>query len=426
MGVMEALETLTSTMESVSGRKRKLEFDDTMMLLGTKLTTMIESAKDSQSLSTTMLKSNRIATALGVPEFAAQINNLGRIKQTEILQGETEELQRQKSNSLKNLYGKMKVLNEGEYVELNQLEEFRKGESLDPNLQPEYYKSVADKYRTNITRQVDFTNMNKPMLKVYAERDGEQQLVKSYAPDAQGGFFDLLTTSDTEDNLTIPTPSEVVQFQNEMTLAQERTRRSLLDDEIRAKKPTMTQVVIADEQGQPKSVSVLLYPPTKSFPFGRALEFGTGKDYTEQVTNVKPSRARVSDVIKSSDVRLGRSTRYSLQQELFTQLQTGGFFTEEVREQVAKKLNVNEDILQSGLSAFFIGQNSKFPVSSFLEALPEDFSANIKDPNISGLFSSLEEVTQHVKKLETKALQAQTEKLQQLSPDSVVLKNLRK
>ena len=93
--INESIQYLVESLDKAATRKRALEAEDTMLLLGAKFVDEINSTDSIQGLSKTLLKANKMAYSMGLPQMASQINNLGQLKQKELLQGKSDMLNQQ-------------------------------------------------------------------------------------------------------------------------------------------------------------------------------------------------------------------------------------------------------------------------------------------------------------------------------------------
>lgn len=213
--ITEALQKLTNTLGQVQDRRRKLQVEDTMMLLGTKFVGDIQQATDTTTLSSAMLNANKMAFALGVPELASQVNNLGHIKMQEIVQGKSEKLDTQKAIVMKSILKDQKVLIGDEYTTLGTTQEFKQIEALEPALQADAYKILADNHKTQIVSAIDTSGgMNKAMLKRYAVGpNGEQKLVQEIKP-TENGFMSYLTGNTS--GVPVVEPAELVEYKSKL------------------------------------------------------------------------------------------------------------------------------------------------------------------------------------------------------------------
>ena len=410
--ITEALQNLANSISQRQERKRTLEAEDTMFLLGSKFVNEIQGATDTQSLSTAMLKANKIAYSLGVPQLASQINNLGQIKHQELIQGKTDKINLQQASAIKDIYGDQKVLVNNQYVSLNSLDEFKKGESLDPSVQSQYYRSLADKYKTSIVNQLDTSNVKNPMLKVWAERNGERVLLKEYHR-TKSGFYDDLLTKDTIENL--PTPPEITEFQSKMSEFQYKRQVSLADDDMRYYKPQLRDIDVEDESGNLKRVPVWITPPSKSNPNGKFVT-PTGEDVTDKVVNSRAQRPSTTAVLKSADVNLARKASYSQARDIFFALTNKGHITEDILNTLAEKSAIDKDQFKTAVQQYQLGINPRLNVEAFLNSLQENIDTSKdqkeglpragflqvigrKDPEIQDLLDQYYQLRGHAKKL---------------------------
>ena len=385
--ITEALENLVNTLGQVQDRKRKLQTQDTMLLLGSKFVGEIEKATDTQTLSTAMLKANRIAFTLGIPELASQINNLGQIKQQELVQGKSDRLSLQQAQAYRNFYGNETVLSNGEYKNLNTIDEFNQGENLDPALQPQYYQQVANKYITELKQELDISKgVEKPMVTMTAYRkDGTERKVLKEISRTEAGWMEHLLKNDAYD--LVPTPQEVTQFQSEMAMDRFKKSEENKQWEYRQSRqehaynqPQLRDVEITDDLGNSKKVPVWITPPTKQNPNGRFVT-PQGEDITNRVSASKTYKDMQSQ-LKVTDVKLASSNAYFKSKEVFDKLLSKGYITKDVIKAVAKAQGVDSDIYKEAVNQYAIGMNKNFNVQAFLYAAQKN--VDVSEQQIEG------------------------------------------
>jgi len=318
--ITEALQKLTNTLGQVQDRRRKIEAQDTMMLLGTKFVDDIQGATDTTKLSSAMLNANKISFALGVPELASQINNLGQIKMQEIAQGKSDKLNEQKATVMRTILKDQKVLIGDEYTTLGTTQEFKQIESMEPALQADAYKVLADHHRTQIVSAIDTSGgMNKSMLKRYAiGPNGEQKLVQEIKP-TESGFMSYLTGS----SVGTPTfePAELVEFKSKLQEYQWKKKEEREEFNYRqsvqkhdADKPKLQQVQFSDG-----STGFAVWAPAEG-EYGRFHDTKTGKDITDNVVGKGYKDSSTADDLKRGDVVQADSKRLKAAWEVLNQL----------------------------------------------------------------------------------------------------------
>jgi len=76
---------LGSSLSQYAGRQREQKHKKRMAILGAEFSKRIAEVKDVNELTGLMLKANELSSVMEVPELAQQINNLGRLKQMQLL-----------------------------------------------------------------------------------------------------------------------------------------------------------------------------------------------------------------------------------------------------------------------------------------------------------------------------------------------------
>lgn len=360
--ITESIEKLVSTLEQVGDRKRQLQAEDAMLLMSTKFVDSIEKATDITSLSKAMLHANKTAMSMGMPQMAQMINNLGHIKQSEIVHGKTETINQQKAGIYSKLYGDTMVLDQGEYKPLSKVKEYEEGLSLDPELQPQFYEGLAKKYKTELIKELDLTDAKQPMLKVWSFRGdtGEMRLEQQLAKTSTGLYDNLLTEDDIEQ---MDQPPEVLRYFNQQKLKDLDKQRLMQDDYLRMNKPLPTQVRIIDDTGNEREIPAY-YVPSKNKYFS----YDDNTDITTQLVSIKTYKSSDPKDIKEAEVNAARKRSYNKARDLFNAFDRTGLITPEVIKSIAKRTGLETEQLEMAYKQYKLGMNPQFNPEQFLLA----------------------------------------------------------
>ena len=340
--INESIQYLVESLDKAATRKRALEAEDTMLLLGAKFVDEINSTDSIQGLSKTLLKANKMAYSMGLPQMASQINNLGQLKQKELLQGKSDMLNQQMADVTRDFVGSQKVIVDGKSVPLKNTEDFKKGEALDASVQVEYYKKLLEDRKTEVISQLDISDPGNPMLKQYRiDPKTGNQITELQLSRGTTGFYDDLLTPGVIENM--PEPYQISQFKNDMALKENQRKESLqtwitqqdIMDNRNASKGKLTDVIIIDDQGKTVQRPAIVFPATNKNPYGRVVDPKTHEDITDKLASTKTYKS-TQDRLKTTDKREARTEAFLAGKELFEEISRRGLISGDVIENVAE------------------------------------------------------------------------------------------
>lgn len=328
--ISESIEKLISSLEQVSKQKREMQSKDAVLMMSTKFVDMVEKSTDTTSLSKAMLKANRMAMSMGMPELAQQVNNLGQIKQAEFLHGQSERIKLEKANLYKNIYGDTEILYNNEYIKLNSTKEFQDIQYLDPEVQQMAYEGLAKKYKTDLVNELDISDRNNPILKTYNinAATGEYKLYRKYSRTSSGMYDDLMTKDEIDQ---MQEPIEITRYMNELNLQKEQRNYAASMRNMDLTQPKPTQVRIVGDDGQERDVAAYWIAKDNKY-----YSYADNKDITKDMVSTKTYKNTESNGLRNSDVTMKENAMKKSGQELFNQIYNRGFITDEVFENYEK------------------------------------------------------------------------------------------